>query len=193
MCHKSSMWSDMEEFLRLSFFFVSTFFYNCFVLQKYCKLRKIIATSWPVPICIEIIQLFPKIHHLQDSSKSYKTYQSQWRNNGRGCVSNHQPHDCLLNRLFRRRSMKTSQLRVTGLCVGNSPVTGEFPAQEASNTENVPIWWHHHAESCLMLICIYHEQVCGMTHRPRMRQYVSSVYSPAPSTSICGFDTLWDN
>ena len=32
-----------------------------------------------------------------------------------------QPHGCLLNRLFRRRSKKTSKLRVTGLCVGNSP------------------------------------------------------------------------
>ena len=28
---------------------------------------------------------------------------------------------CLLNRLFRRRSKKTSKLRVTGLCLGNSP------------------------------------------------------------------------
>ena len=27
---------------------------------------------------------------------------------------------------------KTSKLRVTGLCVGNSPVTGEFPAQMAN-------------------------------------------------------------
>ena len=26
----------------------------------------------------------------------------------------------------------------------NSPVTGEFPAQIASNTENVSIWWRHH-------------------------------------------------
>ena len=59
-------------------------------------------------------------------------------------VSNHQPHDCLLNRLFRRRWKKTSKLRVTGLCVGNSPGTGEFPAQMASNAENVSIWWCHH-------------------------------------------------
>ena len=27
---------------------------------------------------------------------------------------------------------------------GNSPVTGEFPAQMASNAENVSIWWRHH-------------------------------------------------
>ena len=45
----------------------------------------------------------------------------RWRHNGRDSVSNHQPHDCLLNRLFRRRSKKTSKLRVTGLCAVNSP------------------------------------------------------------------------
>ena len=43
----------------------------------------------------------------------------------------------------RRRSKRTSKLRVTGLCEGNSPVTGEFPAQRASNAENVSIWWSH--------------------------------------------------
>ena len=67
-----------------------------------------------------------------------------WRHNDPDSVSNHQPHDCLLNCLFRRRSKKTSKLRVTGLCVGNSPGTGEFPAQMASNAENVSIWWRHH-------------------------------------------------
>ena len=44
-----------------------------------------------------------------------------WRHNDHDSVSNHQPHCCLLNRLFRRRSKKTSKFRVTGLCVGNSP------------------------------------------------------------------------
>ena len=68
----------------------------------------------------------------------------QWRHNERDCVSNYQPHDCLLNRLFRRRSKKASKLRVTGLCEGNSGVTGEFPTQRASNAESVSIWWRHH-------------------------------------------------
>ena len=67
-----------------------------------------------------------------------------WCHNGHDGVSNHQPHDYLLNRLLRRRSKKTSKLRVTGLCVGNSPGTGEFPAQMASNAKNVSIWWRHH-------------------------------------------------
>ena len=68
----------------------------------------------------------------------------QWRHNERVVVSNHQPHDCLLNHLFGRGSKKTSKLRVTGLCAGNSPGTGEFPAKMASNAENVSIWWRHH-------------------------------------------------
>ena len=70
-------------------------------------------------------------------------YTLWWRHNGRDGVSNHQPLDCLLNHLFRRRSEKTSKLHVTGLCAGNSPATGEFPAQMASNAENVSIWWRH--------------------------------------------------
>ena len=78
-----------------------------------------------------------------------------WRHNERDGVSNHQPHDCLLNRLFGRRSKKTSKLRVTGLCAGNSPGTGEFPAQMASNAENVSIWWRHHGKRatwCALLV-----------------------------------------
>ena len=45
---------------------------------------------------------------------------------------------------------KVSKLRVTGLCAGNSPGTGEFPAEMASNAENVSIWWRHHAYTQIM-------------------------------------------
>ena len=68
----------------------------------------------------------------------------RWCHNESDGVSNYQPRHCLLNRLVRRRSMKTSKLRVTGLCAGNSPVTGEFTAQMSSNVENLSIWWRHH-------------------------------------------------
>ena len=47
----------------------------------------------------------------------------------------------------RRRSKKTSKLRVTGLCEGSSPVTGEFLAQRASNAESVSMWWRHHVSN----------------------------------------------
>ena len=59
----------------------------------------------------------------------------RWHHNGRDSDSNHQLHSCLLNRLFRRRSRKTSE----GIR------TGEFPTQEVSNMENISIWWRHHS------------------------------------------------
>ena len=71
----------------------------------------------------------------------------QWRHNGCNSVSNHQPSDVFLNRLFRRRSKETSKLRITGLCEGNSPGTGEFPAQMASYAKNVSIWWRHYEKA----------------------------------------------
>ena len=70
----------------------------------------------------------------------------QWRHNERDSIPNDRRLHCLLNFWFRRRSKKTSKLCVTGLCVGNSPVTGEFPAQKASNAENV--WWCRHGYLC---------------------------------------------
>ena len=52
--------------------------------------------------------------------KSQKTPNTLgWRHNGLDSVSNHQPQDCLLNRLFRRWSKKTSKLRVNSAV--NSP------------------------------------------------------------------------
>ena len=62
----------------------------------------------------------------------------QWRHNGHNGISNHQPHHCLLSRLFRCRSKRASKLHVTGLCAGNSPVTSEFPAQMSSKGIMLP-------------------------------------------------------
>ena len=47
-------------------------------------------------------------------------------------------------RFIQAQIKETSTLCVIGLCEGNSPVTGEFPAQKASNAENVSVWWRHH-------------------------------------------------
>ena len=62
------------------------------------------------------------------------------RHNERDVVSNHQPHDGLLNRFIQAQIKEKVKFRVTGLCAGNSPVAGEFPAQRANNAENVSIW-----------------------------------------------------
>ena len=55
------------------------------------------------------------------------------------------------------RSKEISKLRVTYLCEGNSPVTGEFPTQRPSNTENVSIWWRHHAITKISVAVLYTE------------------------------------
>ena len=59
----------------------------------------------------------------------------QWRHNGRNGVPNHHPHYCLLNRL----KQQSSALRHWPLC-GEFTGTGEFPAEMASNAENVSIF-----------------------------------------------------
>ena len=87
-------------------------------------------------------------------------------------VSNHQPHHCLLSRLFGRRSKKTSKLRVTGLCAGNSPEIGEFPAQMASYVENISIWWRHHMCNGLEA---YTFQTTATSPRGKWVNYISTI------------------
>ena len=87
-----------------------------------------------------IVNLINIIHeNLQTDLQMTIYFTLQWRHNERDGVSNRQPIDCLLNRLFRHRSKKTSKLRVIGLCAADSTVTYEFPAQRISNAENVSI------------------------------------------------------
>ena len=98
----------------------------------------------------ESAHFFAKNFHYEDIVKrgpGNLNFPLKWRHNEFDGASNHQPHDCLLNRVFVCRSKKTSKLRVTGLCEGNLPVTGEFPAQRASNAEKDSISWRHHASS----------------------------------------------
>ena len=85
--------------------------------------------------------------HLKWRDPNFVVTALQWRHNERNDSWNHRRIDCLLNRLFRRRSKKTSKLRVTGLRGGNSPVTGEFPKQRAGNAEHVSILWRHHGHA----------------------------------------------
>ena len=94
----------------------------------------------------------------------------QWRLNERDGVSNHQPQDCLLNRLFRRRSRKTSKLRVTGLREGNSPVNSlhkgpvirkMFPFDDVIMTSHVTGGFPSHRSCDAKLwcfCCCKHEQ-----------------------------------
>ena len=120
----------------------------------------------PEPMLIQSTDAYRSMRHKGEMIWCDLLWTLQWRYNGHDIVSNHQPHACLFNRLFRRRSKKTSKLRVTGLCAGNSPLTGEFPAQMASNAENVSIWWrpHEHAYRLTMTSCHLAEDVWTYMH-----------------------------
>ena len=71
----------------------------------------------------------------------------QWRHKELDGVGNHRRLYCLLNRLFRLKSKKTSKLRLTGLCEGTPSVTvvspykgtvmqNMFPFDDAMMTES---------------------------------------------------------
>ena len=99
----------------------------------------------PSYISYAMIKQISSVPHIQIIEVDFFTgmIPLQWRHNGGDGVSSHQPHDRLLNHLFRRRSKKISKLRATDLCAVNSSVTGEFPAQRPSNADNDSIWWRH--------------------------------------------------
>ena len=93
---------------------------NCNFIQR---ARNTNRSFWPKRIYIYIYICPSKCSFTSIRSTQYHLIifiiSLQWRHNDHDGVSNHQPHGCLLNCLFRRRSKKTSKLRVTGLCVGN--------------------------------------------------------------------------
>ena len=92
----------------------------------------------------------------------------QSRHDERYDVSNHRRLACLLNRLFRRRSKKTSKFRITGLCEGKQSVNGWFPSQRVSSTENVSIWWSHHG-LCVMGLTAQVKRAAAGNWAPRGR------------------------
>ena len=71
---------------------------------------------------------------------------------------------------------KTSKLRVTGLCVGNSPVAGEIPAQRASYAENVSIWWRHHGNYRLALSQRYILALLFVTYDSNTHNYNVNIH-----------------
>ena len=155
MMSRCSVWLDIETTLlcsganKLSEILIEIYTFSLKIAFEnvVCEMAPILPRLQCVKIGGNLYCVNPSLYTQYVSSLTHRGISLLWRHNGHSSVSNHQPHDCLHNRLFRRRSKLTSKLRVTGLCVGNSPGTGEFPAQMASNAENVSIWWRHHVET----------------------------------------------
>ena len=112
-----------------------------------------------------------------------------WRHNGHDCVSNHQPHDCLLNRLFRRRSKKTPKLRVTGLCAGNSPGPVNSPHKGPVTLKMFPFddVIMHVLQASSLLVCSTAQIVSRQEER-------GTAYEPGSCTFLClalPSDVIW--
>ena len=87
-------------------------------------------------------------------------------------------------------SRRRSKLRATGLCERNSPVTGEFPAQRASNAENVSIWWRHHGKEHQRMSSVRTIEGHMVPHRvPVTCQNIKSVYC---NSRFCVVMTIGD-
>ena len=78
--------------------------------------------------------------------------------------------------VYSGRSKKTPKLCVTGLCVGNSLVTGEFPTQRANNMENVPIWWCHHIQTTKTVIISLYLQATWSKNDISLVHEISFIY-----------------
>ena len=84
-------------------------------------------------------------------------------------VWNHRRLDCLLKRLFRHKSKKASKLCVTGLCEGNSPMTGESPhkgpdALQMFPFDDVIVWSWVSLNNTVWTVPLFTE--LGLTCRP---------------------------
>ena len=62
----------------------------------------------------------------------------EWCHNERDDIWNHRRLDYLLSRLFRRRSKRTTMLRVTGLCEGKSTTWWRHHVTQATNCSHEP-------------------------------------------------------
>ena len=121
--------------------------------------------SWPTSNLTSLSTVYAETIHPNCQGTEPSLDPLQWRHNGRDSVSNHEPHDCLHNCLFRRGWKKTPKLRVTGLCARSSPRTGEFPAQMASYAENVCIWWRHHVNRNLVYTPLLWKKISFWQHK----------------------------
>ena len=111
-------------------------------------------------------------------SREYRVVTLHWRHDDHDGVSNHQPHGCLLNRLFGRRSKKTSKLRVTALHAGNSPGSVNSPHKGPVTRKMFPFddVIMRNRFSCLLFTCEIHLcPILRMQEQPTNMTYKSTI------------------
>ena len=123
----SSLWDAYISYFSQ---FIIDHSWKCLCATRWlpCYPRRPQQTKWQMCWWLCVKMIWGARMYLRNTSRTTPWMSVGWvfallrPHNGRDGVSNHQPHHRLLNRSFRRRSKKTSKLRITGLCAGNSPV-----------------------------------------------------------------------
>ena len=93
------------------------------------------------PVICKYSTLYNKLHIMMGQVlQPHNCGTLQWRHNKRDAVPNYWRFDCLLSRLFRRRSKQTPKLLVTGLCEGNPPVDSPHKGPVTRNMK-LYVWY----------------------------------------------------
>ena len=96
--------------------------------------------------------------------------------NGRDSVRLKSPASRLFTESFIQTQIKENMKAPRHLpFAGNLPGTGEFPAQLASNAENVSIWWRHHGITVFILISVSVQQLKGFNVFLRVSDLINSI------------------
>ena len=109
----------------------------------------------------------------------------RWRHNDNDGVSNHQPRGCLLNCLFRRISKKTSKLRVTGLCAGNSPGPVNSPHKGPVTRKMLPFDDVIMLSGVIMFCCSWWRSNSWPSAATIMTQYFDLLYPTKIAQKVC--------
>ena len=115
-------------------------------------LLKFFANSWSISVMVNPIRKKHSGRMVQISlvirnatfKITYRIYPFNTYVQFNGGVSNREPYDCLLNRLFSRRSKTASKLRVTGRRRGIHRWPVNSPHEWPVTRKKVSIWWRHH-------------------------------------------------
>ena len=136
------------------------------ILQRYfTDIETIVSMAWYKTDCsisitsaLEILHRFDSLmpwssqigydqmHRMDPQILDDITNPLQWRHDGRNGVSNHQPHDCLRNRLFRHKSTK-NQSSASQAPKGSRAIRDRASYHKISNSLQCFLFWSFPVES----------------------------------------------
>ena len=109
-----------------------------------------------------------------------KHISSQWRDNERDGVQNHQRLDCLLNRLFRQRSKKHQSSASPAFVME----IHRWPLTSGKQCGNVSIWWRLHVIFIIIILKPLHCEQSVEQHKKHDTGYLNREISRYQSYAL---------